>query len=247
MLIQGDAIRIPLPSNSVHLIVTSPPYLNAREYSRWDNYEEYLLDSEKWWKECYRILCDGGRIAINIPQGYGRPGIGTEYLTIGADTTNLIRNVGFILRGHIIWNKTHHVLGTAWGSWLSASNPYLQDQHEIIIVAHKGNAKREGGKSTINSIDFIKSTSSVWYISPGIANRWHPAPFPDEIPRRLIELYSFVGDIICDPFSGSGTTERMAISLGRKGIGIDLNYDYCRRAKDSLPQLRMPLEIEDAS
>lgn len=245
MLIQGDSALIPLPDNSVQLIVTSPPYLNARSYSQWETYDDYLAETKTWWEECYRILCEGGRIAVNVPQGYGRPGNGTEYLTIGADTTELIKSAGFVLRGHIIWNKTSHVLkgNTGWGSWLSASNPFLRDQHEIIIVAHKGNAKRTG-KSTIDKSTFVYATSSIWVIPPQ-TRTWHPAPFPKEIPKRLIELYSFEGDIVCDPFSGSGTTERMAIQLGRKGIGLDLKYEYCRRAKDSLPQLKMNIEFED--
>lgn len=243
MLLNSDAARIPLEDKSIQLIVTSPPYLNARAYSHWDSYEDYLVDSKSWWKECFRILCDGGRIAVNVPQGYGRPGPGTEYLTIGADTTNAIRDVGFTLRGHVIWNKTSHVLkgNTGWGSWLSASNPCLRDQHELIIIAHKGKPNRSG-VNTIDKSTFVYATSSIWVISP-YTHSWHPAPFPQEIPRRLIELYSFEGDTVCDPFSGSGVTERMAIQLGRKGIGMDLEYRYCRRANDSLPQLKMKLEV----
>lgn len=243
MLIQGDARHIPLLNDSVHLIITSPPYVNAREYSSWENYDEYLKDMMLCWKECWRLLCDGGRMAINVVHGYGRPGSSDGYFPLGHKITDQIEKIGFALRGIIVWNKTHHILGTAWGSWKSASNPSLRDQHEFIIVAHKGSAKREGNKNTIDSMTFNKATSSVWYIPPA-KRSWHPAPFPAEIPRRLIELYSFEGDVVCDPFSGSGTTERMAIQLGRKGIGIDLKYEYCRTAKDSLPQLSMPLELE---
>lgn len=247
MLVQGDAARIPLPDESVDLIVTSPPYLNAREYSQWDNLNSYLDDMRIAIIECFRILKSTGRIAINIPQGYGRPDNGRDgYIPLDWHFTGMVIAIGFSLRGHIIWNKGVKTLGqsTAWGSWRSASNPSLRDQHEVIIVAHKEQSHRPSGESTIDGDTFIKATSSIWVIPPVSQNRWHPAPFPEEIPRRLIELYTFVGDIVCDPFSGSGTTERMAISLGRKGIGIDLNFDYCRRAKDSLPQLRMSLEID---
>lgn len=247
MLLQGDAMKIPLPTESVDLIVMSPPYLNAREYSQWKDLKSYLADMRVALIECFRVLKTSGRIAINVPQGYGRPDNGRDgYIPFDWHFTGMLMDIGFLLRGHIIWNKGVNILrqSMAWGSWRSATNPSLRDQHEIIIVAHKGRSYREKGENTIDSDTFIKATSSIWFIPPISSDRWHPAPFPSEIPRRLIELYTFVGDIVCDPFSGTGTTERMAISLGRKGIGIDLNYDYCRRAKDSLPQLRLDLVVD---
>ena len=231
LLTQGNALRIPLADESVHCVVTSPPYFNAKEYSSWESYQDYLSDMLVVWQECYRVLCDGGRIAVNVPQGYDRPGNG-GYKTLGGDITSAIREAGFELRGHIIWNKmgrSPQSKGTQWGSWMSASNPSLRDGHEIIIVGHRGSPGRTGGESTIDRDTFLHSTKSVWDIPPE-SKSWHPAPFPPEIPRRLIELYTFLGDVVLDPFSGSGTTVKVANDLGRRGIGIDIKMDYLRRS-----------------
>ena len=243
MIVQADARRIPLSDGSVHMIVTSPPYWNAREYSSWPTYEGYLVDMAHAWEECFRVLCDGGRIAVNINLGYGRPGQAFGYILIGDDTARALCAAGFALRGHIVWNKSNGTnrsgaTGTGWGSWRSASDPCLRDAHEVIIVAHKGRANRGDGESTISAEDFMEATNSVWNIVPA-SQSWHPAPFPDEIPRRLIELYTFRGDVVLDPFLGSGTTARVAAALGRRGIGLELNWGYARRSIDRLPQLRL--------
>lgn len=232
MLVNADARRIPLRDGSVQLIVTSIPYFNARaEYASWHTYADYLGDMSRVWAECHRVLSDGGRIAVNVVEGYGRTGNGLDgYVPVGHLITQDIRKVGFVLRGIVIWNKTHHVMGTAWGSWKSAGNPCLRDQHELIIIAHKGSAAREGGESTIDADTFLKATSSIWVIPPAQSD-WHPAPFPAEIPRRLIELYSFVGDVVLDPFVGSGTTVLVADKLKRRGIGFDLKWEYLERAR----------------
>lgn len=232
MLVNADSRWIPLQNETVQLIVTSIPYFNAREeYARWNNYPDYLSDMLSVWKDCYRVLCDGGRIAVNVVEGYGRTGNGRDgYVPLGHLIAQDIRGVGFTLRGIVIWNKTHHVMGTAWGSWKSATNPCLRDQHELIIIAHKGSAAREGSESTIDADTFLKATSSIWVIPPAQSD-WHPAPFPAEIPRRLIELYSFKGDTVLDPFVGSGTTVFVANKLGRVGIGIDRKWSYLERVR----------------
>lgn len=238
---QGDARHLDaIEDGSIDMVITSPPYLNAREYSQWNNYADYLADMALAWAECYRVLCDGGRIAVNVVHGYGRPGNDRDgYMPIGNAITDQIVAAGFALRGIIIWNKTPHVMGTAWGSWLEATNPSLRDQHEIIIVAHKGSAKREGGESTIDTETFVKATSSIWVIPA--EQSWHPAPFPAELPRRLIQLYTFLGDTVLDPFAGSGTTCWEALKAGRKGIGVEMKDEYIEKACGSmflLPQER---------
>lgn len=244
-LVNGNALRIPLRSGSVALVVTSPPYWDARpEYSTWPTYAAYLADMALVWAECYRVLIDGGRIAVNVPQGFGRPSTG-GYLCIGDDTTRALTSSGFTLRGHIIWNKKvfggdglARLGGTAWGSWLSASDPCLRDMHELIIVAHKGSPGRGPGRSTIDRETFVYATGSMWDIPPAVgSSRWHPAPFPAEIPRRLIELYSFAGDVVLDPFSGAGTTIKAALATGRQGIGLELDAGYARRSMRDLSAL----------
>lgn len=225
---QGDARALDLlGSNCVHMVITSPPYWNARKYAAWPTYAAYLADMGQAWRECYRVLCDGGRIAVNVPDGYGRPGTG-GYLPIGPDTQAALVAAGFILRGRIVWDKRPAGLGTAWGSWRSASNPSLRDCYEVILLAHKGRARRPG-PARVDRDTFLCATAAIWSIPPAVKG-WHPAPFPAEIPRRLIETWSYTGDVILDPFAGSGTTVHTAAALGRLGIGVELSAEYCERA-----------------
>lgn len=231
-LINADSFYLPIRSESVHLVCTSPPYYNAKEYSTWESYDAYISDMMVAVGEMYRVLVNGGRLAINIPQGYDRPGNG-GYKTVDANFVYIINNHGFEIRGHIVWNKlglSPQGKGTAWGSWLSPSNPSLRDVHEVIIVAHKGNAQMpKTGDITIDKATFLESTKSIWDIPP-VQSSWHSAPFPTEIPRRLIELYTYTNAIVLDPFSGSGTTVKVANELGRVGIGVDLHMPYLHQS-----------------
>lgn len=231
---QGDARHMTeLADASVHLVATSPPYYNARaEYSSWPDYAAYLADMRLVWAECWRVLVEGGRIAVNTPDVYGRPGSG-GCLPIGDDTLRAILAAGFTLRGKVIWTKGAAARSsTAWGSWLSASNPSLRDGHEVITICHKGPARRPG-PACIERATFTEATVSVWAIAPA-RHRWHPAPWPAEIPRRLIELYTWPGDVVLDPFMGSGTTVQVAQGLGRQGLGIELRADYLDQAITSI-------------
>lgn len=223
----GNALSVTaqLERGSIDLTCSSPPYYNAREYSQWNTYHEYLAQMSEILGQIYVISKEGGRIAINVPLGYGRNGK-DRYIPIGMDWTSLIQDNGFTLRGHIIWNKGN-LGGTAWGSWCSASDPAIRDFHEIIIVAHKGKPNRVGGESNVDEETFLLATASVWNIAPK-THPWHPAIFPDEIPRRLIQLYTFTGDTVLDPFCGTGTTVWMAQRLSRKGIGVELNETYLK-------------------
>jgi site-specific DNA-methyltransferase (adenine-specific) len=145
---------------------------------------------------------------------------------------------GFIMRGEIIWNKASSASGsTAWGSWMSATNPVLRDIHEYILVFSKDNYSRpaEGRESTIRKEDFLEWTKSVWTF-PAVSARQvgHPAPFPEELPRRLIELYSFRNDVVLDPFCGSGTTCVAAIQAGRHYVGYEIDPGYVALAEERL-------------
>ena len=230
-LYEGDARNLDaLGAGSVGLVVTSPPYWNAkREYASWPTYAAYLADMARVWAECFRVLCEGGRVAVNVPDGYGRPGSG-GYLTLGDDTARALQTAGFTLRGKVIWYKGGAVArnSTAWGSWQSASNPSLRDCYEVVILAHKGAARRRG-PAVIDAETFLSDTVSVWEVQPA-RSKWHPAPFPAEIPRRVIRLLSFPGDVILDPFAGTATTVWEAARAGRQGIGVDLSAAYLARA-----------------
>lgn len=241
-LYAGDARRLDLIGDgTVSLVVTSPPYFDARpQYATWPSYADYLTDMQAAWAESYRVLRDGGRIAVNTCAGYGRPGSG-GYRSLGCDTARSLEAAGFEIRGDIIWDKRPaERSSTAWGSWRSASNPSLRDAHEVVFLAHKGSARR-AGPAMIDAERFLTLTSSIWTIAPA-RSLWHPAPFPAELAARLIELLSFPGsDVVLDPFAGTCTTVWAACHLGRRGIGVDLRADYLARAvaEHDAPLLRL--------
>jgi site-specific DNA-methyltransferase (adenine-specific) len=240
-LFEGDARNLDaLAGGSVGLVVTSPPYWNARkEYASWPTYAAYLADMARVWRECFRVLDDGGRIAVNVPDLYSEPGKKNDgCLCIGDDTRRELEAAGFTFRTKIIWYKGAASVrnSCAWGSWLSPGDPSLRDCHEIIIIAQK-NAKRRPCPRVIEHDLFLEMTVSVWEVQPA-RSKWHPAPFPAEIPRRLIQLYGLPGDVILDPFAGTCTTVWEAAAAGRLGVGVDLSRAYLDRAvTDRAPTL----------
>lgn len=212
-----------LPNNSVHLMITSPPYNVGKEYDEDLALDEYLSMLKQVWKETYRVLVPGGRACINIANIGRKP-----YLPLNGFITSDMIEIGYLMRGEIIWNKSASA-GTscAWGSWQSASNPVLRDVHEYILVFCKETFRREKGESSISKQDFIDATKSIWDIPAESAKKvGHPAPFPVELPKRLIELYSFKGDVVLDPFMGSGTTAIAAEKNSRQWIGYDISQEY---------------------
>lgn len=218
-----------LPDNSVHLMITSPPYNASKEYDDDLNLEEYLGLLERVWRECFRVLAPGGRACINVANLGRKP-----YLPLHAFLIAQMLDLGFLMRGEIIWNKASSAsTSTAWGSWQSASNPVLRDVHEYILVFSKGNflRQRDGKENTIRKEDFLEWTKSVWTF-PAVSARkvGHPAPFPEELPHRLIQLYSFKGDVVLDPFAGSGTTCLAAAADGRHFVAYELQADYVELA-----------------
>ena len=212
-----------LPDNSVHLMITSPPYNVGKEYDEDLALDEYLSMLKQVWKETYRVLVPGGRACINVANIGRKP-----YLPLNGFITSDMIEIGYLMRGEIIWNKGASA-GTscAWGSWQAASNPVLRDVHEYVLVFCKEDFKRQKGKSTISKEDFMKSTKSVWDIPAESAKKvGHPAPFPVELPTRLIELYSFESDVVLDPFMGSGTTAIAAEKNSRQWVGYDISQEY---------------------
>ncbi len=228
-----------LPDNSVHLMITSPPYNAAKEYDEDLSLEEYLNLLNRVWKETYRVLVPGGRACINVANLGRKP-----YIPLHSYIIQGMLEIGYLMRGEIIWNKASSASpSTAWGSWLSAANPVLRDIHEYILIFSKETFSRKKGNksSTINKEQFLEWTKSVWTFPAVSAKKiGHPAPFPEELPYRLIQLYSFKGDVILDPFVGSGTTCLAALKTGRNYIGYDNNPEYVKLAEKRIKELTSP-------
>jgi site-specific DNA-methyltransferase (adenine-specific) len=281
----GDSRNMTIiPDNSVALVVTSPPYFVGKEYetavtgdpntrasagSTPTSYFEYLEMLRDVFAECVRVLEPGGRIAVNVANLGRKP-----YRSLSADVISILQDdLGLLLRGEIIWHKADGATGSlAWGSYRSAANPVLRDLTERVVVASKGRFDRAKPKSrateglphesTLSADDFMEATLDVWRIDAESARRvQHPAPFPIELPRRLIDLYTYKGDVVLDPFLGSGTTVVAAERTGRKGIGFDLDPEYVAVARKRLETERerrflrpvvvagedpLPLELPDS-
>ena len=231
-----------IPNNSVHLTITSPPYNVSKEYDDDLSLDEYLNFLMTVFSECFRVLVYGGRLCVNLANIGRKP-----YLPISDYLSTKLIKMGFLMRGEILWNKSLSVgSSTAWGSWKSSSNPILRDIHEYILVFSKGCFKRElsieereSKKNTIKKEDFMEWTKSIWSFSTESAKRInHPAPFPIDLPYRLIQLYSFTNDIILDPFMGSGTTGIAALKSERKFVGYDISKEYITIANNRIDPYR---------
>lgn len=189
------------------------------------------------WKETYRVLVPGGRVCINVANLGRKP-----YIPLHSYIIEGMQNIGFLMRGEILWNKASSASpSTAWGSWLSAANPVLRDIHEYILVFSKDTYSRKKGKkeNTIKKEEFLEWTKSVWTF-PAISARkiGHPAPFPEELPHRLIQLYSFKDDVILDPFVGSGSTCLSAIKDERNYVAYDIDPEYIKLAETRISKYR---------
>lgn len=226
----GDARNMDmLDDATANLVVTSPPYNLGVDYSDIDDDldpAEYCRFISEVLEECYRILDDDGRLAINVGLGVGRP-----LTNIPRIVQDCAEEAGFSLRDVHIWDKGESESSSAWGSWRSSSNPREIIQHEKILIFYKHYPGRQETRlRTIGKDDFMEITKSVWHVSPETAVD-HPAPYPPEIPRRLINLHSYSGDTVVDPFVGSGTTCAVASALDRRAIGIDLSEEYVEMAE----------------
>jgi len=224
-----------LPDDSIHLMITSPPYNAQKEYDQDLTLKEYLAKLQRVFAETYRVLVPGGRACINIANLGRKP-----YLPLHSFIIDLMLELGFLMRGEIIWNKAASASpSTAWGSWLSASNPVLRDVHEYILVFCKDGFKRPQGErqNTIQKEDFLAWTKSMWDF-PAVQARkiGHPAPFPVELPHRCIQLYTYLGDIVLDPFAGSGSTVVAAQDDERHFVAYEIDPDYCQLAWSRLAE-----------
>ncbi len=244
----GDARDMrTIPDGVVALVVTSPPYFAGKQYEEElerdgvpSSYLEYLELLHDVFAECVRVLEPGGRIAVNVANLGRKP-----YRSLAADVIHILQDrLHLLLRGEIVWQKGAGASGScAWGSFRNASNPVLRDLSERVIVASKGRfqraltaEQRRGGglphESTIATDEFMALTLDVWQIPTESARRvGHPAPFPVELPERLIELYTFEDDLVLDPFMGSGSTLVAASRTKRRFVGYDLDPGYVELAR----------------
>jgi modification methylase len=222
-----------LPDNSVHLMVTSPPYNVGKEYDRNLTLGEYLGFLEKVWTEVRRVLVPGGRCCINVANLGRRP-----YIPLHSFIIRDMVKLGFLMRGEVIWAKdSSSSPSTAWGSWLSAANPTLRDTHEYILVFSKSSFARDAGgrKSTMTRDEFLEFTKSVWRFDAERARTvGHPAPFPVELPYRCLQLYTFEGDVVLDPFIGSGQTAIAAVNARRHFVGYEVDGAYVRLSEQRI-------------
>jgi site-specific DNA-methyltransferase (adenine-specific) len=236
----------------VALVVTSPPYFAAKEYELAlgeghvpGSYVEYLEMLRDVFAECVRVLEPGGRIAVNVANLGRKP-----FRSLAGDVTRILQDeLHLLLRGEIVWIKARGASGSAaFGSFAKASNPVLRDLTERVIVASKGRfgravpwkQRQERGlpwESTISKEDFLAWTVDTWEMRPESAKRvGHPAPFPVELPRRFVELYTYKGDVVLDPFMGAGSTALAAAETGRRYVGYDADADYVELARRRLAE-----------
>jgi DNA modification methylase len=243
-------------SNSVALVVTSPPYFAGKQYEEElgvggvpADYFEYLELLRGVFAECKRVLEPGGRIAVNVANLGRRP-----YRSLSGDVTDILQDLGLLLRGEIVWWKGRAAGGScAWGTFQRPANPVLRDVTERVVIASKGRFDRaltpaqrhERGlpsTATISRDEFMEATTDLWEIGPESATRvGHPAPFPVELPQRLIELYTYERDVVLDPFMGSGTTAVAAVRTGRHFLGFDTDDEYVAIAEERVAEERQRL------
>jgi len=233
-----------LPPRSVHLMVTSPPYAVGKDYDEDLSLSEYRKLLKGAWRETRRVLVPGGRVCINVASIGRKP-----YIPLHAYIIQDMERLGFLMRGEIIWDKGSSAgSSTAWGSWRSASNPCIRDQHEYILVFSKGSYQRpkvDERSDTIGRDDFLDFTRSIWHMNAESAKRvGHPAPFPVELPRRCIEMYTYTDEVIFDPFMGSGTTGVAAIESGRRFVGYETDTAYQQRATQRINATQLDFRYE---
>ena len=221
-----------LVDNSVALMVTSPPYHAGKDYDSDGTFEEYLDLLTRVFTETYRVLEPGGRAVVNVANLGRRP-----YVPLSHLVTARMLEIGFLMRAEVVWVKARGASGScAWGSWQSARNPTLRDVHEYCLCFSKGRFDRvRNGESTIGRDDFMAATLSVWEIPAERASRvGHPAPFPIALPRRFIELYTYKGDLVLDPFMGAGSTAVAAVDTARHYVGYEIDASYIELARARL-------------
>jgi len=239
-VICGDAqdVLSRIPQRSIDLIITSPPYNFGHSYAQdphndtheWNEFFEKLLGV---WRECERVLKPGGRIAVNVQPLF------SDYVPTHHIISHQLANLGLLWRAELLWEKNNYnAKYTAWGSWKSPSMPYIKYTWEYIEVFDKESHKKAGQREDIDisADEFKEWVIGRWTFPPEtrMKDYNHPAMFPEELPRRLMKLFSYKNDIVLDPFNGAGTTSLVAWKLGRRFIGVDVSEQYSAKALDRL-------------
>jgi len=244
-IICGDCLEVMsrIPNETVHLAVTSPPYNLGISYDNHDDsltYENYLEWMKKVWIETKRVLVSGGRFALNIA-----PTSIKNFKPIHHDFSNQLREIGMTMRTEIIWYKQTMRRRTAWGSWMSPSNPHILPSWEYVLVFCKDSWTLEGDSKDrdITNDEFMRFSDGFWYIPPESQRRGHPTPFPEMLIYRLIKFYTYRGNVVLDMFGGTGTVAVVAQKTDRHFIHIDISQKYCQIAEQRLETARMLQEL----
>lgn len=248
-IITGDVLEImsQIPSNSIHLAITSPPYNVGKNYDNHNDrmsYDEYLSWLEKIWRETKRVLVSGGRFALNIaPTGI------KNFVPLHHDFTNQFRKIGMKFRTEIIWYKQTMLKRTAWGSFKSPANPHIVPSWEYVLIFTKGQDRLDGDSkmSDITKEEFMKFSDGFWKIQPETQRKGHPAPFPEELIYRLIKFYSYKNNNVLDMFGGTGTVATVACKTKRHFIHIDISKEYNKVAQARLNKVKNELKFFDGN
>ncbi len=242
----GDVLDVvsKIPDNTIHMVITSPPYNVGINYDNHDdtlNYKDYLDWQSEVWRKIYEKLVKGGRVALNIA-----PTSIKDFKPVHHDLSVRLRKIGYIMRTEIIWYKQNMTAKrTAWGSWKSPSNPHIIPSWEYVMVFCKESWNLVGDKDKIDITrdEFIKFSDGFWEIAPESKDVGHPVPFPEELIYRLVKFYTYRGNIVLDPFGGSGTVAIVAYRTNRNFIYIDISEKYCKIAQERLEAERQVLPL----
>lgn len=248
-IISGDVLETmdKIPTDSIHLAITSPPYNVGKDYDNHNDkmdYQEYLDWLEKVWRETKRVLVPGGRFALNIaPTGI------KDFVPIHHDFIAQQRKLGMKFRTEIIWYKQTMLKRTAWGSFKSPANPHIVPSWEYVLIFTKENDRLDGDQKNadITKKEFMDFSDGFWKISPETKRNGHPAPFPEDLIYRLVKFYSYKGNTILDMFGGTGTVAVIAYKTGRHFIHIDISEEYNEVAQKRLDEVKNPVPLSNNS
>lgn len=238
-LILGDCLEKmkEIPDNNIDLIITSPPYFNLKDYSQWAKYDDYLLDIAKCFKELKRILKQGRHIAWNIQDNIPNPSkvLGRRYYALMPDTIKIAQGFGFEWERNIIWNK-NNATQVLFGSYPQPPNMIYSCVTESICIFRKPGKTDLSNKTEASKVlqkEWNVYKNNLWHMHPE-THSTHPAPFPVELPSRLIKMHSFINDLVLDPYSGSATTAIACILLKRNFIGYEKSKIYLKTAENRI-------------